>query len=174
MTRSARFIAGTAAIALIASACGGAAPAASITSSPTPTIAATAAPTATRQVVAATAQGATSAKLTENKVVLTDGVAPDIAAGNYLSTVSLVTLEKGGRTVAHKHGGIESIYVVQGTIEFRMAGGASVILSRGQGAAAPPGTTVQAINGGDATAKFLAFFMTAETAPFQTNVDAAP
>jgi len=174
MTRSARLFAGTVAIALVASACGGAAPAALVTSSPTPTIAATPAPTATRQVVAATAQGATSAKLTENKFVVTDGAAPDIAAGNYLSTVSLVTLEKGGRTVAHKHGGIESIYVVQGTIEFRMAGGASVILNRGQGAATLPGTVVQAVNGGDATAKFLAFFMTAETAPFQTNVDAAP
>jgi hypothetical protein len=55
-----------------------------------------------------------------------------------------------------------------------MAGGTSVILNRGQGAATLPGTVVQAVNGGDATAKFLAFFMTAETAPFQTNVDAAP
>jgi quercetin dioxygenase-like cupin family protein len=172
MTTSARFFAGAAAIALIASACGGApAPAAS---SPTATVAVTVAPTATRQVVAATAQGATSAKLTENKLAVADGVAPDLAAGNYLSTVSLVTLEKGGRTVAHKHGGIESIYVLQGTVEFRTAGGTRVILNRGQGAVAPPGIALQAINGGDATAKFLAFFMTAEAAPFQTNVDEAP
>jgi quercetin dioxygenase-like cupin family protein len=173
MTTSARFFAGAAAIALIASACGGSA-GPSPASSPTAPLAATAAPTATRQVVAATAQGATSAKLTENKLVVSDGVAPDLAAGNYLSTVSLVTLEKGGRTVAHKHGGIESIYVLQGTVEFRTAGGARMILNRGQGAVAPPGTALQAINGGDATAKFLAFFMTAETAPFQTNVDEAP
>jgi quercetin dioxygenase-like cupin family protein len=173
MTKSARFIAGAAALALIASACGGSA-VAPPTSSAATSAAATVAPTPTRQVVAATAQGATSAKLTENKLVVADGVAADLAAGNYLSTVSLVTLEKGGRTVAHKHGGIESIYVLQGTIDFRTLGGASVILNRGQGASAAPGTVLQAINGGDTTAKFLAFFMTAETAPFQTNVDQAP
>ena len=84
------------------------------------------------------------------------------------------TVEAGGRTVAHRHGGIEAIYVLQGTIDFRLAGGARVILNRGQGAVVPPGTVLQAVNGGDATAKFLAFMMTAETAPFQTNVDVAP
>ena len=171
MIRFARVIAGVATVALIASACGGSA-VAPAASSPTPTSAATAAATATRQVVAATAQGATSARF-DNKVVITDG-APDLAAGSYLSTVQIVTVEAGGRTVAHRHGGIEAIYVLQGTIDFRLAGGARVILNRGQGAVVPPGTVLQAVNGGDATAKFLAFMMTAETAPFQTNVDVAP
>lgn len=164
MIRSARVIAGVAAVALIASACAGSAVAPA---------AATAAASATRQVVAATAQGATIVRF-DNKLVITDGVAPDLAAGNYTSTVQIVTLEKGGRSVAHMHGGIESIYVLQGTIDFRLAGGARVILNRGQGAVVPPGTVLQAINGGDAIAKFLAFMMTAETAPFQTNVDVAP
>jgi len=132
-----------------------------------------AAATATRQIVAATAQGATSARF-DNKVVITDGVAPDLAAGNYVSTVQIVTIEKGGRSVAHMHGGIESVYVLQGTIDFRLAGGARVILNRGQGAVVPPGTVLQAVNGGDAVAKFLAFMMTPETAQFQTNVDVAP
>ena len=165
MIRSARVIAGIATVALIASACGGTAAG----PSPTPTSAAT----ATRQIVAATAQGATSARF-DNKVVITDGVAPDLAAGNYISTVQIVTIEKGGRTVAHMHGGIESVYVLQGTIDFRLAGGARVILNRGQGAVVPPGTVLQAVNGGDAIAKFLAFMMTPETAQFQTNVDVAP
>ena len=167
MIRSARVSAGIATVALIASACGG--PAAA--PSPTPTAAAAA--TATRQIVAATAQGATSARF-DNKVVITDGVAPDLAAGNYISTVQIVTVETGGRTVAHMHGGIESVYVLQGTIDFRLAGGARVILNRGQGAVVPPGTVLQAVNGGDAIAKFLAFMMTPETAQFQTNVDVAP
>ena len=165
MIRSARVIAGIATVALIASACGGTAAG----PSPTPTSAAT----ATRQIVAATAQGATSARF-DNKVVITDGVTPDLAAGNYMSTVQIVTIEKGGRTVAHMHGGIESVYVLQGTIDFRLAGGARVILNRGQGAVVPPGTVLQAVNGGDAIAKFLAFMMTPETAQFQTNVDVAP
>ena len=167
-----RITAAIAAIGLTASACGGSSVSAS------PTIAQSAAPTVapnpTRLVVPATAQGATSTKLTENKLAVTTGSAPDLAAGNYLATVSVVTLERGGRTVAHKHGGIETIYVLEGTIDLRTAGGVRVILTRGQGAAAPPGTTLQAINGGDGIAKFLAFFMTAESAPFQTNVDEAP
>ena len=167
MIRSARVIAGIATLALMASACGG--PAAGPSATPTSAAAAI----ATRQIVAATAQGATSARF-DNKVVITDGVAPDLAAGNYISTVQIVTVEKGGRTVAHMHGGIESVYVLQGTIDFRLAGGARVILNRGQGAVVPPGTVLQAVNGGDAIAKFLAFMMTPETAPFQTNVDVAP
>jgi quercetin dioxygenase-like cupin family protein len=162
MTKSARVIAGAAAVALLVSACGAVAPAA------------TAAPTATRLIVAATAQGAASVKLAENKLVVTDGVAPDLAAGNYMSTVQVVTLEKGGRSVAHKHGGIETIYVLQGTIDLRLAGGTRLILSRGQGTVVPPGTVLQMINSGDATAKVLASMTTAESAPFQTNVDEAP
>ena len=162
MIQPARLLAGAITLALVTSACGGSA--AAPTASPTPT----------RTVVTATAQGATSVKLTENKLVVADGVAPDLAPGNYLSTVSLVTLEKGGRTVAHKHGGVESIYVLQGTVDFRTAGGTRVILNRGQGATVTPGTALQAINGGDTAAKFLAFFMTLESAPFQTNVDEAP
>jgi quercetin dioxygenase-like cupin family protein len=121
-----------------------------------------------------TAQGSTSTKLTENKLTIADGVAPDLIAGGYVSTVSLVTLEKGGRTVAHKHGGIEAIYVLQGTVDFRTATGVRVQLTRGQGASAPPNTALQAVNAGDGVAKFLAFFMTSDSAPFQTNVDEAP
>jgi len=164
--------AAVATFALTVSACGGAAsaPAPTIAQSVAPTIA----PTPSRPVVPATAQGATSTKLTENKLAVTAGSAPDLASGNYLSTVSLVTLEKGGRTIAHKHGGIEAIYVLEGTVDFRTAGGTRLILTRGQGAVAPPGTVLQAINGGEPVAKFLAFFMTSETAAFQTNVDEAP
>jgi quercetin dioxygenase-like cupin family protein len=167
MIRSARIIAGAATLAIIASACGGSA-AAPVASAASPTPSASAA----RQVVAATAQGATSARF-DSKLVITDG-APDLAAGNYMSTVQVVTIEKGGRTVAHMHGGIEALYVLQGTIDFRLAGGARTLLNRGQGAVVPPGTVLQAVNGGDGTAKFLAFMMTPETAPFQTNVDVAP
>ncbi len=176
MILSTRLMAGAVILAITASACGGTAVAPTATPTPTvaPTIVATVAPTPTKLVVAATGQGSTSAKLTENKLVIADGVAPDLASGNYVSTVSLVTLEKGGRTVAHKHGGIESIYILQGTVDFRTASGVRVILSRGQGVSVAPSTTLQAVNVGDGVAKFVAFFLTAETAPFQTNVEEAP
>jgi quercetin dioxygenase-like cupin family protein len=168
MSLSKRLFAGALALGLIASAC------ATPASAPaTPSAAPTASATPTRQVVLATAQGATSARF-DSKLAIIDGVAPDLAPGNYMSTVQVVTIEKGGRTVAHKHGGVEMIYVLQGTIDFRTAGGASLSLVRGQGAVVQPGTVVQMVNGGETIAKFLAFMMTAETAPFQTNVDEAP
>jgi uncharacterized RmlC-like cupin family protein len=179
MITQTRLLAGAASLAILASACGGTAqPAATTTPTVAPTVAATTAPTVapspTKPVVAATGQGSTSVKLTENKLTLAEGSAPYMPAGSYLSTVSLVTLEKGGRTVAHKHGGIESIFVLEGTIDFRTATGGRVILKPGQGVSVPPNTALQAVNGGDGIAKFLASFMTQETAPFQTNVDEAP
>lgn len=166
MIRSARAIARVVTLAIVTSACAGATSPATTATAPTPSA------SPTRQVVAATAQGATSARF-DSKLAITDG-APDLPAGSYMSTVQVVTIDKGGRTVAHMHGGIEAIYVLQGTIDFRLAGGARALLNRGQGAVVPPGTVLQAVNGGDGTAKFLAFMMTPETAPFQTNVDVAP
>jgi len=181
MTSPSRLIAGAAGLAILLSACGGTAqPAATTAPTVAPTVAATAAPTVapapTKPIVAATAQGSTSVKLTENKLTLADAntSAPYLPAGSYLSTVSLVTLEKGGRTIAHKHGGVEAIYVLEGTIDFRTTTGGRVILKAGQGASVAPNTPLQAVNGGDGVAKFLAFFMTLETAPFQTTVDDAP
>jgi quercetin dioxygenase-like cupin family protein len=162
-------IAAVAIATLVASACGGAlAPASSASN------AAAASASPTKLVVPASAQGSTSAKLTENKLTVTNGVPVDLPPGNYVSTVSLVTLEKGGRTVAHKHGGIEAIYVLQGSVDFRTAGGTRVTLTHGQGAAAAPNTALQAVNVGDGTAQFLAFFMTQDGAAFQTNIDEAP
>src|SRR5512138_2941548 len=98
--------------AITVSACGGAA--APLAPTAAQSAVASVAPTPTRPVVPATAQGATSTKLTENKLAVTEGSAPDLPTGSYLSTVSMVTLEKGGRTVAHKHGGVEAIYVLEG------------------------------------------------------------
>lgn len=164
--------AAVAVLALLASACGGAAaPAAKATAAPTvaPTVAAAPA----RAAVPATGNAAKSAKLGEAKLTLAES-APGLAAGNYLQTVSLVTLEKGGWTLAHKHGGIEAIYVLDGTIDFRTQGGGQLMLKAGQGASVRPGTVLQAINGGDGVAKFIAFFLTAEGAPFQTASEQAP
>lgn len=182
MIRPVRPIAAFAALALLASACGAtaAAPArntATATAAPT-VAAATPAPTPTEEpkpVVPATGEGAAVVKLTESTLTLPDGSASaQLPAGNYISTVSLVTLEKGGRTLAHKHGGIEAIYVLDGVIDFRTAGGGRVILRAGQGASVAPNTPLQAVNGGDGVARFLAFFLTSEAAPFQTPVDEAP
>jgi quercetin dioxygenase-like cupin family protein len=97
-----------------------------------------------------------------------------LPAGKYVEQLNLVTLEKGGRTASHKHGGLELLIVLDGTFQLRVAGQQPQTLTKGKGAVVPPNTVLQATNTGDGTAKFLAFFVTPETAPFSTNVDTLP
>lgn len=102
---------------------------------------------------------------------------PDLAqltAGKYNEQLNLVTLEKGGRTAAHRHGGIEAIVVLDGTVQLRASGQQPITLAKGKGAYLMPNTILQVSNTGDAAARFLAFFVTPDGAAFSTNVDTAP
>ena len=188
----------TALTTLLTVACGGAATPASVAS---PTVAATtaaattaapttaaptvAAPSPTASATAAPPQagvGSASAKLSESKLVATGspvhvsfiGDEPSLGAGSYQELLNIVTLQPGGRTVSHKHGGVEWMLVVEGTIEVRTPGGTKVTLTVGQTGKVPANTAVQAVNTGTGVAKFLAFFVTADGQPFQTNLDAVP
>ena len=188
----------TAIAALLAAACGGAAgpsavtsPTAAATTAPATTAApTTAAPTAaaaspTASATAAPAHagvGSASAKLSESKLVASAGPVhvsfigdePSLGAGTYQELLNLVTLQPGGRTVSHRHGGVEWVIVVEGTVEVRTAGGTRTTLTVGQTGKVPANTAVQAVNTGTGVAKFLAFFVTADGQPFQTNLDAVP
>jgi quercetin dioxygenase-like cupin family protein len=97
-----------------------------------------------------------------------------LPAGKYIEQLNVVTLEKGGRTPSHKHGGVETIVVLDGTIQLRAAGQQAQTLTKGKGAVIPPSTALQATNTGDGPAKFLAFFVTQEGQPFSTNIDTLP
>lgn len=125
--------------------------------------------------------GAASVKLSESKQ--TAGGTPvhvgffgdePLPAGTYVETLNLVTLQPGGRTISHKHGGLEIVVVTEGSVEVRLPGGKKTTLNAGQTAKVPANTPVQAANAGAGVARFLAFFMTAEGQPFQTNLDAIP
>ena len=119
--------------------------------------------------------GRTAAPLFPGQTVLFETAdVPQLTAGKYAEQLNLVALEKGGRTAAHKHGGIETIVVLEGTVQVRVAGGQPVTLTKGKGLYIAPNTPLQAINTGDGTAKFLAFFVTLDGQPFSTNVDTAP
>jgi len=96
-----------------------------------------------------------------------------LLAGKYVEQLNLVTLEKGGRTPSHKHGGVEMVIVLDGTVQVRAAGQAQA-LTKGKGGVIAPNTILQATNVGDGQAKFLAFFVTPEGADFSTNVDTVP
>ena len=95
-------------------------------------------------------------------------------AGKYVEQLNITTLEKGGRTASHKHGGVEVFIILDGTVMLRVAGQQSQTLTRGKGAWVPPNTTLQVANTGDVQAKWLAYFVTLDSAPFSTNVDTLP
>ena len=187
-----------AAAGLLTAACGGTAGPASITSpTASATTAAATSPTATAAPATSTAAspaasptaaaphagvGSASAKLAESKLVATGspvhvsfiGDEPSLGAGSYAELINLVTLQPGGRTVSHRHGGIEWVIVVEGTVEVRTPGGARSTLTVGQTGKVPANTAVQAVNTGAGVAKFLAFFVTADGQPFQTNLESVP
>ena len=122
-----------------------------------------------------TTAGRTAAPLFPGQTVLFETPdLPQFAAGKYLEQLNLVTLEKGGQTAAHKHGGLETIVVLEGTVQVRVTGAQPVTLTKGKGAYVPSNTPLQAVNTGDGAAKFLAFFVTLDGQAFSTNVDTAP
>ncbi|HZP96268.1 MAG TPA: cupin domain-containing protein [Candidatus Limnocylindria bacterium] len=190
MIRAARIAAAAIVATLVATACGGAATAPSPTTPATtaPTIAATSTPAPTAAATASASPapafagvGSASTKLSE---VTTTKSAPvhfgffgdeaALPAGKYMETLSLVTLQPGGRTVSHKHGGLEIVVVIEGSVEVNMGAAGKALLTAGQTAKVPANTPLQALNHGTDVAKFLAFFLTADGQPFQTNLTAVP
>lgn len=119
--------------------------------------------------------GRTAAPLFPGQTVLFETAdVPQLTAGKYVEQLNLVALEKSGQTAAHKHGGIETIVVLEGTVQVRVAGAQPVTLTKGKGLYIAANTPLQAINTGEGAAKFLAFFVTLDGQPFSTNVDTVP
>ena len=99
---------------------------------------------------------------------------PPLPDGAYTETLVFIMLQPKGRTVAHKHGGIETILVLDGSVEVHVQGASTRTLGKGEGTFIPADMPMQIWNTGAATAKFLAFFVTADEKAFQTNVDTSP
>jgi hypothetical protein len=94
--------------------------------------------------------------------------------GPYSETLRWVTLEPGGRTGAAKYGGIEALFVLDGSISIHAAGSSQVTLVASQGANESAGTVTQILNQASSRATFLAFYVTAAGQPFETPVDQSP
>ena len=97
-----------------------------------------------------------------------------LPAGAYTLGLRMVTIQPNGRTAAHKHGGLETLLVLDGSVEVRVQGAAMKTLQKGEGTSIAADTVLQISNKGTAPAKFLAFFVTADGKPFSTDVDASP
>jgi quercetin dioxygenase-like cupin family protein len=102
---------------------------------------------------------------------------PDLAAlpaGAYSLGLRFVTIQPNGRTAAHKHGGMETILVLDGSVEVRVQGRTMKTLQKGEGASIEADTPLQISNKGTVPAKFLAFFVTADGKAFSTDVETSP
>lgn len=99
---------------------------------------------------------------------------PALAAGSYNQRIDLITLERGGRTPAHQHGGVEALIVLDGTVQVRAAGQQPATVTKGKGAYVLPNTVMQVTNTGDGTARYLNFFVTLDGATFMTPVTTVP
>jgi quercetin dioxygenase-like cupin family protein len=85
-----------------------------------------------------------------------------------------ITMEAGGRTSAHTHGGTEAFFVMKGSVELKASDGRKVQLGEGQGASINPGVVMQLRVIGDRPVQILTYFVTPEGAPWQTNVQTLP
>lgn len=97
-----------------------------------------------------------------------------LIAGKHTEQLNVTTLEKGGRTAAHKHAGLEILVILAGSVQLRTASAQPVTLTSGKGAYVLPNTAMQVSNVGDGQAQWLAFFVTQEGQPLSTNLDTAP
>lgn len=96
------------------------------------------------------------------------------APGQYAETLRSVNLVAGGRTSAAKYGGVETLFVLDGSISIHAAGKAPLMRAAGQGATEEPGTAIQIFNQAGGRSAFLAFYITAMDQPFETPVDRSP
>ncbi len=99
----------------------------------------------------------------------TEDIPPSQLAAPTIETLRLVTLQANGHTALHSHGGLEVIFVLDGTLSVAIDGQTSTTVSAMQGVLEPPATMVQETNTGSGSLRYLAFFVTPVGVPFETE-----
>lgn len=97
-----------------------------------------------------------------------------LRAGSYIETLRRVTLQAGGRSAAHHFGGLEVVFVLDGTLAVHVAGHASVRLTPGQGVYVAPATATQELAATSGPVEYLAYFVTLQGRTFETDLTSAP
>jgi len=90
-------------------------------------------------------------------------------AGRYQDELVLVVLQPGAAVPPHMHGGVEPTYVIEGTIELRVAGRAPVRLAAGNGETVLPDTPLLITNVGPTVARVLVMLATPDGKPVQSS-----
>ena len=94
--------------------------------------------------------------------------------GTYTETLRSVSLQPGGRSPAHVFGGLEVVFVLDGTLNVDVAGQAPVQLPAGQATYVPAHTLTQELAVGGAKVDYLAYFITEHGTAFETDSSSAP
>jgi len=90
-------------------------------------------------------------------------------AGRYQDTLVLLVLQPGAAVPPHTHGGIEPTYVIEGTIELKVAGRPGERLGPGDGDTVLPDTPLLITNVGSTVARVLVMLATPEGRPVQSS-----
>ena len=89
--------------------------------------------------------------------------------GKYQDELVLLVLQPGAAVPPHMHGGIEPTYVIEGTIELKVAGRAVERLGPGDGDTVLPDTPLSITNVGSTVARVLVMLATPEGRPVQSS-----
>lgn len=90
-------------------------------------------------------------------------------AGRYQDELVLVVLQPGAAVPPHMHGGVEPTYVIEGTIELKVAGRAPERLAAGSGDTVLPDTPLLITNVGPTVARVLVMLATPDGKPVQSS-----
>jgi len=90
-------------------------------------------------------------------------------AGRYNDELVLLVLQPGAAVPPHMHGGVEPTYVIEGTIELKVAGRATKRLRPGDGDTVLPDTPLLITNVGSTVARVLVMLTTPEGRPVQSS-----
>ena len=90
-------------------------------------------------------------------------------AGGYQDALVLLVLQPGAVVPPHMHGGIEPTYVIEGTIELKVAGRPVERLGPGDGDTVLPDTPLLITNVGSTVARVLVMLATPEGRPVQSS-----
>jgi quercetin dioxygenase-like cupin family protein len=89
--------------------------------------------------------------------------------GRYQDELVLLVLQPGAAVPPHMHGGVEPTYVIEGTIELKVAGRAAKRLGPGDGDTVLPDTPLLITNVGSTVARVLVMLATPEGRPVQSS-----
>lgn len=97
-----------------------------------------------------------------------------VAQGAYFQTLRLVSVAPGGRTAAHKFGGMRVLFVLEGSLTVHVTGAAPATVAMGSGSNYMPNVSMQELNPTADPTVFLELLTTGAGKPIETVLGQSP